>query len=313
MRSLAQAVGFKASASDALVPVRGDGGPMRARTDRVLGELRRARGELKAAGARLAPVVRALQRIESRLARPLRVAIVGEFNSGKSSLANLLVGIESLPTAVVSSTRIPTLLYQAPQPEIWAVHADGRRQRLRADGSLQEEEIIKLEVGLPSPRLAGVQVLDLPGLADPRFDRGLGDLFLQSMDVVLWCTAGTQAWKESERAQWQRLSTRLRERSLLVVTHADLLQQAGDREKLVARLRRDAGAFCDIVLVSTIEALALVEERPAGLVEARWDATGAPALENALDQLLDSVGRQRTQAALAATGRIARRALSRLE
>jgi tRNA U34 5-carboxymethylaminomethyl modifying GTPase MnmE/TrmE len=283
---------------------------MNAHTDRILRELKRARVELQAAARTTLPcAIRAFGRIEARLSRPLRVAIVGEFNSGKSSLANLLVGIESLPTAVVSSTRIPTLLYHALRPEIWATYHNGRRDQLRAAKEAREQSIIQLEVGLPSARLREMQILDLPGLANPRFERRLGDLFLQNVDIVLWCTVSIQAWKESERAAWDRVPARLRGRALLVVTHGDLVREAADKRKLLRRLQKEAVSFRDVVLISTNEALASIK----GLTAPALDASGANALESALSKLLLSVREHRTKAAIAVTRRIAQAALSRLE
>ena len=64
-----------------------------AQTTEILGELKErvSSSRLSASAAMtLSPAIRALKRTEVRLGRPLRVAIVGEFNSGKSSLANLL-------------------------------------------------------------------------------------------------------------------------------------------------------------------------------------------------------------------------------
>ena len=98
--------------------------PVHEPTVKVLGELKQTRGQLErvnSADAMLAPAIRAIRRIEHRLERPLRIAVIGEFNSGKSTLTNMLVRIESLPTAVISNTCIPTLLYHAPEPEVFAV------------------------------------------------------------------------------------------------------------------------------------------------------------------------------------------------
>jgi hypothetical protein len=280
---------------------------------RITGELRQARLKLQAA-VRVSPpgVIRALDRIEVRLARPLRVAIVGEFNSGKSSLANLLVRIEGLPTAVVSSTQIPTLLYHSAKPRVFVVYQDSRRTEVRNAGSIPETSITRLEVGLPSPCLRGMEILDLPGLADPRFDRGVEDLMLQTADVLVWCTVSTQAWKESERTAWQMLPARLRRWALLVVTHSDLVRDAQDTHKLLRRLSKEAGEFRDILLVSTINALALLHGERDDPDNASWLATGADGLDLALNQLLANVAARRVKVALAMTHRIARRALSSL-
>ena len=282
-------------------------------TGRIVAELRQARSRLErvaSPGSKLFPAIRALRRTEQRLDRPLRLAICGEVNSGKSSLANLLGRIESLPTAAISNTRFPTLLYYADEPEIWAVPHPGRRVQLRADRKTLPQSVFRLDVGLPSPGLRAAQVLDLPGLAGP----GDVDLAAHAVDAVLWCTVCTQAWKESERVAWSEMPARLRSRGLLVATHADLVANARDSEKLSTRLRGECGAlFRDIVMVSTVNALVLLRADELAPAAAAWQATGADALDAALSALLLSVRDRRSQSALGLTGRIAHRALSSIE
>jgi hypothetical protein len=255
----------------------------------------------------LRPSIRALHRIERHLRRPLRIAILGEFNSGKSSLANLLVGIDSLPTAVVSNTRIPTLLYHAAAPEIFAVAAGGGRHRLDAERSSHGNDALRLEVGLPSEQLRHLQVLDLPGLSDPRFDETATDLAAHSIDAVLWCTVATQAWKESERLAWTRVAPRLRSRGLLAVTHRDLLRDTADQIKLMTRLHHQAGPeFQDIVMVSSVADAPFTHEGPQPL-------SRAGILGESIAGLLNGVLCERIAAAVKVTGRIARHAEAIIE
>lgn len=283
----------------------------------ALREMAAARAQLETAGgadAVIAPALRALRRLEARLRRPVRVAVIGEFNSGKSTLANLLVGIESLPTAVISNTCIPTRLYHAAAPEIFALAHDRRRRRLRASTSaVHPHEVLRLEVGLPAARLRAVEILDMPGLADSRLDGAVTDLALHAVDIALWCTLSTQAWKESERAAWHEVQPRLRRRGVLVATHRDLLP-ADSVGRLMERLHDEAGrSFRDIVPVSTLQALTVARSGHAGDgAGPAWQASGADALETALDDLIDGVRSERLDAALAVTARIAGHALSRI-
>jgi hypothetical protein len=278
-------------------------------TGRILAELKLARNMLERAippGSKLFPAVRALRRTQQRLDRPLRLAICGESNSGKSSLANLLGRIESLPTAAISNTRIPTLIYYAHEPQIWVVHgAPGQRTRVRADSSALPRSIFRLEVGLPSLRLRTVEILDCPGLVDPEQI----DVAAHAVDAALWCTVSIQAWKESERVAWSQLPMRLRSCGLLVATHADLLSDNRDRDKLLTRLRRECGSmFRDIIPVATIDALPLVQDGQSS--RDAWHATGADMLETALSALIGDALDQRANSALRVTGRIAHHALS---
>ena len=287
-------------------------------TARVIHQLRQARHKLQRAASpdlRLTPAIRALWRTEKRLDRPLRVAICGEINSGKSSLANLLAGIESLPTAILSNTRIPTLLYYAAEPEIWTVQPNGKRARLRSDRGLPRgDEIFRIEVGLPSRRLQSVEIVDLPGLVDPRSGLPEIDLIAHHVDAAIWCTMSTQAWKESERTAWSMLPPRLGDRGILVATHRDLLHNARDQEKLLGRLYQEVGtSFAAIVLVSTAEALAAMGKDRSGPAGEEWLASGAAALESALGGLLVRLREQRAAAALRMTSRVAHRALMRID
>jgi hypothetical protein len=285
-------------------------------TDEVVFRLRQARNRLEGAispGSILSAAVRAIRRIERRLERPLRVALLGEFNSGKTSLVNLLARIDCLPIAAVSNTRFPALLYFAPIPEVWFVPERGERELLRAGHPLPTQPIFRVEIGLPSPRLRAMEVLDLPGFADPRFATADIQLALHHIDAVLWCTVSTQAWKESEREMWSRLPARLRAHGLLVVTHRDLLRNFGDAKKVMSRLRDQAGpVFRNIVFVSTLDALSVMKQERKGLAGLTWSVCGAEELDKALDQLLLALSEHRSAAALEVTGRIARRALARI-
>jgi hypothetical protein len=291
------------------------------RTARVVEQLRQARLSLERVALpelQLSPAIRALSRTETRLDRPLRVAILGEINSGKSSLANLLAGVDSLPTAVISNTRIPTLLYYAADPELWIEYESGRRERLSGDSSLPRRPIFRIDVGLPSRRLRSMQVLDLPSFLDPVTGSVVVDPAAHNVDAAIWCTMSTQAWKESERAAWEMLPPRIGSRGLLVATHRDLLHIPNDRQKLLTRLRQQAGAsFRSIILLSTLEALEMMSGGRNGALRpadaASWDASGAEALESALGALLLDLRDQRATAAVRMTGRIAQRALTRID
>jgi hypothetical protein len=276
-------------------------------------QLRQARHRLHRSASpelQLSPAIRALLRTERRLGRPLRLAICGEFNSGKSTLSNLLAGIESLPTAVTSNTLIPTLLRYADRPQVWAVDESGHRQRLRGNRRVPRESIFRVDVGLPSPRLQAMQILDLPGFVTSR-SGPVVDIAAHHVDATIWCTVSTQAWKESERWARSMLPPRLQARGLLVATHGDLLHDL-DRQKLMARLHDEVGSsVTSIVLLSTLEAIGVM--RAVHRSDAAWVACGAEALETALAVLLTSVREQRAASALSVTGRIAQRTLGRIE
>src|SRR5262249_50277810 len=157
---------------------------------------------------------RALRRVISAVVRPFRVAILGEANSGKSSLANLIAGEPTLlPASPLPNTRLPTLLRYAPAPCVEAFYETGRRTPLLPRGPMSFEGVLRLEVGLPNSSLRRVEVLDCPGSANPLFRaEAAASVLPQRVDMVLWVTVATQAWRETERVSWQSLPYRLRRR-----------------------------------------------------------------------------------------------------
>jgi energy-coupling factor transporter ATP-binding protein EcfA2 len=281
--------------------------------------LRRTRLELEfcAAGSkRLDPALGALHRTEVWLQAPPRVAILGEFNSGKSSLANLLAGIEALPTSIVSNTCIPTLLRYAGDPIIEARYADGRTQRIDVDKPIDKRRLQRLDVGLPAPQLRRINLLDLPGLADPRHGGSPAVLGAHRPSAAIWCTVATQAWKESERVAWLAMPPRVRANSILAVTFKDLLTSPAEEARVLQRLREQAGPhFREIVLVATRAALEQPEEaRFAGgeTTAGVWQTSGGLTMIRALDRMVDVVERMRIDRARKVTAAIAGRALDLL-
>ena len=79
-------------------------------SEQLVQQLRTARerlAETRLSDRALAYCIAGLARMEEVLDRPLRVTILGEYNSGKTSVADLLIGDGLLPTSVVSNTHVP--------------------------------------------------------------------------------------------------------------------------------------------------------------------------------------------------------------
>jgi hypothetical protein len=198
----------------------------------------------------LAVCAAGLARMAAVLARPPRVVILGEVNSGKTSVADLLLGVGLLPSSVVANTRLPVLIRHAEEMALHAVAGDTRWQVTgeSLDGPAAGRELTALEIGLPSERLKEFEILDTPALSDWNGADMDGD-------IRIWCTVATRAWTESDRVYWSALPRRKWRNALLVATHKDALEEASDAAKIEWRLRAAAGdMFRDIILVSATDA-----------------------------------------------------------
>lgn len=193
---------------------------------------------------------RVLHQMRAHLTRPSVFVLAGEFNSGKSTLANRLADIEALPTDLFANTSVPTRLHWAGQIEVACIGSSGLRLPLAPSALCLEEPLARLDVGAPIAFLSALDLIDTPGLADPEMERDGSDLLAHRPDALIWCTPATQAWKETERVVWSRLPARLRQHTILALTFCDLLEEAREVERVRARLEREAGPFHAIVAVS---------------------------------------------------------------
>jgi hypothetical protein len=251
---------------------------------------------------------RALRRIAGRVNRPFRVAILGESNSGKSSIANLIAGEIALPALPVANTRIPTLLYYAPVPVVEALHDSGERFSLAFNDNVSLEQIVRLEVGLPSKTLADIEILDFPGSENPLFQMDVLAVLRHRVDAAIWATGATQAWRETERVAWCGLPARLRRRGLLAVTHRDLITSEDDFRRLRSRLETIAKTH-----FSALCFVAASQSRVPGEGIQKLKEITAADLRSQLDRLRSEFQTERFEKAAAITRRLASDALVRIE
>lgn len=247
----------------------------------------------------LAYCVAGLARVEEVLRKPLRVVVLGENNSGKTSVTDLLIGKGLLPTSVVSNTHVPVLMTYAESPAIFGVDQDGTRIRIDSDNdngdALTDLSYRALQVALPLDQLKSYQILDTPPSANP-------GSFVDDADIVIWCTVATRAWTESERAAWSALPQRCSRHALLVATHRDGLDTDDDIARVTARLRSlTRGQFRDVVLVDAEGVQDGEDMRPE---DASWN--GVDNLRAGLETLTSDIAERRAQKADKIVRRLAR-------
>ncbi len=231
-----------------------------------------------AENAQAEEVRRIIGRVGRQLARPARVALIGEFNTGKSTLANALLRSTMLPQSVVDHSRLPVLIHYAGKPSLSVEFADGRRERV----SWKDVDRIVMTgasllcLGLPVNRLKSFELVDTPGLATGQTEADeLALAACQKSNIAIWCTAAMQAWKRTEMRVWESLPKRLRENSILAVTYKDVLDGERDVSKLRARLRNETEhQFRTLVLVAATEAAQCGNRKTACEREGLWQSSG---------------------------------------
>lgn len=112
--------------------------------------------------------------LDARMAEPLRVAIAGRVKAGKSTLLNALVGSRLAPTDAGECTKIVTWYKDAVSYRVMLQPTAGAEVQVpfhRDEGAIDidlggraPDDIERLTVEWPSPRLAQMTLIDTPGL-----------------------------------------------------------------------------------------------------------------------------------------------------
>lgn len=274
-RVAAFAASLRAEAARAWLPPSGAPaawGPLLARLD----EHARAAHDLDAI-ARLAEL--AVERT-----RPVRLAIVGEFNAGKSTFINALMGQDVAPTGVLPTTATLHHLRYGPDPIARIAfepgHAPPERIVPLADlratlKRVADEPVRRVELLLPLASLTRVEVLDTPGFnaPDARHAEAARAAFDEA-DAVVWLLDAMQPLKQTERVVLEE-AKRARIPIQVLVNKADRLQDE-DLAKVMAMVEdalREIGvaSWAPPLALSARLALAGRLGDAAALATSRWE------------------------------------------
>jgi predicted GTPase len=210
--------------------------------------------------------------------RKTRLALMGEFSAGKSTLIKLFLGENPLPIKI-TATRLPPVLISHGEDAVFAVGHDGVETRIDINQieqvRLEETRLIRLYK--PCDTLEICDLIDMPGISDPSMSSDVWMSVMDEVDSVVWCTQATQAWRQSEAATWQQIAERTNGENYLLVTQVDKFHSERDLNRVMTRVRKETqGLFRETYPISITEAIASGED------EAKWQASGAADFINDL-------------------------------
>jgi hypothetical protein len=217
-----------------------------------------------------------------------RIALMGEFSAGKSTLANLMVGSDPLPMQVVATQLPPVWIsYGASAPE--TVDLEGRSAAcdLARLKDVDPAQTAYIRVFCEEDLLRHCDIIDMPGISDPNMDSVVWERILPLADAVIWCSAASQAWRQSEAAVWDSIDPAIRAHSLLLLTRADMLLTDRDRAKVIRRVESETeGLFAKVLPISLLQA------RDAGQDSEMWAQSGAEPFVAEFLHLLECLAEQ---------------------
>jgi small GTP-binding protein len=214
-----------------------------ARRDEVVGALRGLGDVATALGTKSLR-----ERVDRELVRKLEedrfhLVVVGEFNHGKTTFVNALLGEQALPVGVTPTTATIHHIRWAEKPEAFVVGAGGERRAIPFDeakrfavgGGASSQDVDYLEIGYPAALLKErILLVDTPGVNDLSLQRAdITYSYVPRADAVLFLLDAGQILKESERVFLQdKLLKASRDKIVFVITKWDLLSAEEQREAL---------------------------------------------------------------------------------
>ncbi len=209
------------------------------------------------------------------LAGMFLLVIAGEFNSGKSSFINALLGERVLPEGVTPTTDRINLLR----------HGDEAGERLI--------EAYLLERTYPAELLRDLNIVDTPGTnAVIREHEELTRDFVPRSDLVLFVTSADRPFTESERSFLEQIRA-WGKKIVLIVNKWDLLENEADREQVLRFVRENGEALLgEAPTVFAVSARMAVRAKEADDPE-QWKRSGFAQVEDFLLRTLDQEERVR--------------------
>jgi small GTP-binding protein len=203
------------------------------------------------------------------------LVIAGEFNSGKSSFINALLGERVLPEGVTPTTdRINVLKW----------------------GEEVTDELVEaylLERTHPAPLLRDINIVDTPGTnAVLREHEELTRDYVPRSDLVLFVTSADRPFTESERTFLEQIRA-WGKKIVFIVNKIDILGDESDRQQVLRFVSENGTALLgEEPLVFPVTAKNAMQARTAN-DEAAWARSGFLAVEDFLLNTLDQQERIR--------------------
>ena len=197
-----------------------------------------------------------------------RVAVVGEFSQGKSTLLNALLREEIQPVRAIPCSGTVTVLKYGEQKRVICRYKDGSEEEIPLE-KYQEKAAISEEAALDgvSDELAtssikeivfehpdlelcrhGVEIVDSPGLNEHPERSAITEQLIKDTDAVIFLTNASRPLTQGERELINDFKTKLNggdsnkaaDNLFIVVNFMDLLRRETDRASVRKRIERFA-------------------------------------------------------------------------
>lgn len=240
------------------------------RTRDVLGQLRDSLADTAASAQDRTALAESIRQLDELFL----LVLAGEFNSGKSSFINALIGQPLLTEGVTPTTS-----------QIYLLKYGEKNQQKPVEKGVWEQTA-------PVEILKQLVIVDTPGTnAILREHEALTAEFIPRSDLVLFITSADRPFTESERSFLSQIRD-WGKKIILIVNKVDILPGEGEKEQVIAFVRESAHKLIGDVQAVFAVSSRLAKEAKAGNPRV-WQASGFEPLEQFIYDTLDDDGRFR--------------------
>lgn len=221
----------------------------------------------------------ALDQLQMRSEEPMKVAITGQFSSGKSTFLNALLAKSILPTGITPVTSKVNYIRYGDAFKIRVRYKDGRDEyhdvssiASFTDQREHVEDIAYLVLYAPLNILKDIVFVDTPGLnSQASSDTQTTERVLKEVDGIIWLTLIDNAGKMSELQVLEEYLGKYQNKSLCVLNQKDKFtpEQVEETTQYVKTAFKEF--FSDVIPISARQALESRSHDKKVMMEERLD------------------------------------------
>jgi len=205
----------------------------------------------------------ALAKLKIRAKEPMKVAITGQFSSGKSTFLNALLSKNILPTGITPVTSKVNYIRYGDELKIKIRYKDGRDEYQNVENIANftdqrsvVEEIEYLTLYVPLELLKEIVFVDTPGLnSQAMADTTTTQRVLKEVDGIIWLSLIDNAGKLSEAKVLSQYLNEYQGKSLCVLNQKDKFSPEQVEQSVSYVKKSFANFFSDVIPISAIQAL----------------------------------------------------------
>ncbi|MBL0708225.1 MAG: dynamin family protein [Sulfurimonas sp.] len=204
-----------------------------------------------------------LLKLEMRAKEPMKVAITGQFSSGKSTFLNALLSKNILPTGITPVTSKVNYIRYGDELKIRIRYKDGRDEYQSVENIANftdqrevVQEIEYLTLYVPLELLKDIVFVDTPGLNSQAItDTTTTQRVLKEVDGIIWLSLIDNAGKLSEAKVLEQYLNEYQGKSLCVLNQKDKFEPQQVKQSLEYVKKSFAEYFSDVIPISAKQAL----------------------------------------------------------